>query len=196
MKLKTLATVVGIIAGLLSAIYTCTNLYEKFRIQNKTGDTHVSLIGKMPLISQTIEVHPDSAMAVRVDVSYKIYDTGDIVVESGKTVKLLPFDLSFHQARTSLLVSEAYAQEQKPNGARYSVKTIKYIESSRKLPDETVEETKTYGDGTQEIKLVDPRSGTILKSTQSRIKLSPQQLHTINQSKFNKLIYTQQTTTR
>lgn len=196
MKLKNLATVVGIIAGLLSAIYTCTNLYEKLRVKNKTGDTHVSLIGKTPLISQTIEVHPDSAMAVRVDVSYKIYDTGDIVVESGKTVKLLPFDLSFQQALADVLVPGASAEEQKADGARYSVKTIKYIESTRKLPNEMLEETKTYGDGTQEVKVVDLRSGAILKNTQSKIKLSPQQLKKINQSRFNKLIYTQQTTTR
>lgn len=196
MKLGTVATVVGIVAGLLSAVYTCTNLYEKFRVRNKTGDTHIALISKTPLIAQTIEVHPDSAMAVKVDVSYRIYETGDIIVESGRTVKLLPFDLTFQQALADSLISTAYAQEQSTNSAQYRVKTIKYIETSRKLPNEMIEETKIYGDGTHEIKLIDPRSGSIVKNTQSKITLTPQLIQQINQSNFNKIIYTQQTPTR
>jgi len=197
MNLKTVATVVGIVAGLLSAAYTCPNLYEKFRVKNRTGETRIILADQTPLISQTIEVHPDSAaMAVKVSVSYKIYDTGDILVESGKTRRLLPFELSFLQDPAGLLISNAYAEEQTANGARYNVKTMKYIESTRKLPNNTLEETKTYGDGTQEIKLVDPRSGDVLQNTQNKIKLSPQQKRQISQSKFNKMIYTKQTTTR
>jgi hypothetical protein len=196
MKLGIVATVVGIVAGLLSAVYTCTNLYEKLSVRNKTGDTHIALTSKTPLIAQTIEVHPDSAMAVKVDVSYKIYETGDIIIESGKIVKLLPFDLTFQQALADSLISTAYAQDPNTAGARYKVKIIKYIESSRKMPSNMIEETKTYGDGTQEVKLVDPRSGSVVESTQIKIQLSPQQMQQINHSSYNKMIYTQQSTTR
>lgn len=197
MKLGTLATVVAIMGGLLSAAYTGTNLYEKYRAKNKTEKTRYILFDQVPLISQMIEVHPDSAaMAVKVSVSYKIYDTGDILIESGKTKKLLPFELAFQQDPAGLFISNAYAEEQRVNGARYNVKTIKFIETSRKLPNNVLEETKTYEDGTQEINLVDPRSGDVLQNTQNKIKLSSQQKQRINLSKFNKMIYTKQTITR
>lgn len=195
MKLGTVATVVGIVAGLLSTVYTCTNLFEKLKVKSKTGDTHIALTSKTPLIAQTIEVHPDAAMAVKVDVSYKIYETGDIVIESGKTVKLLPFDLTFQHALADILIPSVHAQEKSAVAVQYRVKMIKYIESSRKLPDDMIEETKIYSDGMKEIKIVDPRIGSIVTKTQSTIKLSPQQVQQINKSGFNKVIYTQQSTT-
>ncbi len=190
-KIGKITAVIGIVTGVLAVLHSSYDFYEKVTIKNHVEKTNTDLIGQEPVIAKTIVIEPQSKVKMRVDVSFKIFKTGDIIIESGSTRKFLPFALDYKSASADWLVRSAFAQDsaQTISGTKYRVKTVKYTETTKKLNANTIEEKRTYEDGTVEIKQIDVRSNDILRTTTYTVKLTPREKAVIRKSQFTKDVF-------
>jgi hypothetical protein len=191
-KIKQITAVIGVVAGILAVLHSSNDLYEKFKFRNHVENVNAELIGQKPVLAKTIVIEPQNKVKMRVDVSFKIFKTGDIIVESGMTRKFLPFALDYKSASVDWLVQSAFAQEaalQTISGTKYKVNIIKYIETTTKLNANTIEEKKKFEDGTVEVKHIDLRSNEILQTTSNTVKLTPKEKAEIRKSQFTKEVF-------
>jgi hypothetical protein len=191
-KITKITAMIGVVTGILAVLHSSYDLYDKFTLKNHVEKTNIDLIGQKPVLAKTIVIEPQSKMRMRVDVSFKIFKTGDIIIESGNTRKFLPFALDYRSASADWPVRSAFAQEMAPrtiDGTKYKVRTVKYIETTTKLNANTIEEKRTFEDGTVEIKQIDIRSNEILKKTSDTVKLTPREKARIRKSQFTKEVF-------
>jgi hypothetical protein len=191
-KIKQITAVIGVVAGILAVLHSSNDLYEKFKFRNHVENVNAELIGQKPVLAKTIVIEPHNKVKMRVDVSFKIFKTGDIIVESGMTRKFLPFALDYKSASADWLVQSAFAQEaalQTIGGTKYKVNIIKYTETTTKLNANTIEEKKKFEDGTVEVKHIDLRSNEILQTTSNTVKLTPKEKAEIRNSQFTKEVF-------
>jgi hypothetical protein len=190
-KVKQITTMIGIITGVLAILHSSYDLYQKYTIRSHVESMSAVVIDQKPVLAKTIVIEPQTKAKVKVDVSFKIFKTGDIIIESGATRKYLPFALDYQTARADWLVKSAFADEvnRTINGTKYKVRSIKYIEVTEKKDPNTLEETKKFEDGTVEVKRIDLRSNEIVSTISNTVKLTPTEKTEIRRSQFSKEVF-------
>ncbi|MGD8514148.1 MAG: hypothetical protein PVF52_00935, partial [Granulosicoccaceae bacterium] len=89
-----------------------------------------------PLVVESVEIQPVSDLALRVEVTVKIYKTGDILVESGNRRQYIPFRLASNAIARNGLIRTAFAAEtQLIDGVEYEVRVLRYLETVERLAD-------------------------------------------------------------
>ncbi|MDP1992327.1 MAG: hypothetical protein Q8K00_15060 [Syntrophales bacterium] len=97
-----------------------------------------------------------------VDMRLSIYDAGDIFVEYGNDSQWFPFPLQQRMAVVQF-ISSAYAGQPSPPPKG----TGQYTQSD-KLVGNTIERTRSYGDGTKEVYTININTGEILNQKKTQ----------------------------
>ena len=97
-----------------------------------------------------------------VDMRLSIYDAGDIFVEYGNDSQWFPFPLQQRTAAVQFIPS-AYAGQPPPPPKG----TGQYTQSD-KLVGNTIERTRSYGDGTKEVSTININTGEILNQKKTQ----------------------------
>ena len=190
--LKKISIVIGILVGTLAIGNGVVDLIERLVvIPDKNETMHLALITQSPIFSETVEIQPDPKLALRMDINVKIYKTGDIIIESGDTIKLLPFDLlSQHGSHSSFMSAMAAELSQRTiNGKTYDIIELRFVEAKKILSNGNLEQERIYEDGTVETKIIDIRSNKILETKTTTNQLSESEVATIQESRFKKKVY-------
>jgi|APSaa5957512622_1039677.scaffolds.fasta_scaffold55236_3 hypothetical protein len=190
--LKKISIIVGILVGTLAIGNGVVDLIERLVvIPDKNETMHLALVTQSPIFSETVEIQPDPKLALRMDINVKIYKTGDIIIESGDTIKLLPFDLlSQYGSHSSFMSAMAAELSQRTiNGKTYDIIELRFVETRKILPDGNLEQERIYEDGTVETKIIDIRSNKILETKTTTNQLSESEVATIQESRFKKKVY-------
>jgi hypothetical protein len=134
-NIKPVSITLGILAGSAGLTNSGYNLYKNFVFTPKqNAEYKQTLIKQEPLIVEMVEIHPDPNMVMSVEVTVKIFKTGDILVESGNRREIIPFRLHNRIAMLDSLFPAAYAAEKTTiDGTEYDIVTIRFIE---KITDE------------------------------------------------------------
>ena len=111
-----------------------------------------------------------------VDMRLSIYDAGDIFVEYGQDSQWFPFPLQQRMAVEEFIPS-AYAGQSPPPPKG----TGQYTQSD-KLVGNTIERTRSYGDGTKEVYTININTGEILN--QKKTQGSPLKVMDVQVYKF------------
>ena len=194
LSLKTVSITLGILAGSAGLTNSGFNLYKNFIAEpNRNVEYNQTLFEQEPLIIEIVEIHPDPKMAMTVEVTVKIYGTGDILVESGSKREIIPFRL--HDRRTAMLdtlMPIAWAGETATiDGVEYEVETVRFIETITNEGNNRQRRVRRFADGTVETSLIDIRNNTVLETNSEKVTLSEDELKTIEKSPYKKKIYKQ-----
>ena len=190
--LKKISIIVGILVGTLAVANGIADLVQRLVIvPDKNQEMHIALFSETPIFSETIEIQPDSKVAIRMDINIKVYRTGDIVIESGDTLKFLPFDMLAQNESKSSFMSAMAAEvtQRKIDGKTYDIKELRFIESKKILPDGNLEQVRIYEDGTVETKVINIRSNKILETKNTTRQLSETERAEVAKSRFKKKVY-------
>lgn len=188
---------IGIIIGILVSVIALANsgieIYEKtINMPRENIEINTRLAGLTPIFSKSIIVKPSESIDMSINVSFRVFDTGDVIIESGSTRKLIPFDLGQEDIASNFLINSAYAETL--GAPSFSDKSkpsvsLKYIESSEIKADGNLHETRTYEDGSIEEKTIDLGTNKILHRETRKESLSNEQLEAINKSTYTQEIY-------
>ena len=81
MALKELSLTLGVLAGTAGVTNGGYTLYNNFVVQPDINQEYnIALMQETPLVSETVELQPDVSLAMRVEVTVKIYKNGTIFV--------------------------------------------------------------------------------------------------------------------
>jgi hypothetical protein len=191
MALKEVSIVLGIMAGTAGIANSGYGLYNNFIVKpSKNAEYNRNLMMETPLVVETVEIQPVTDLAMRVEVTVKIFKTGDILVESGNRRQYIMFKLSNDTAVLDKFITTAVASEtQQAQGVDYDLIEMRYLESVKLLPDNNMERVRTYADGSVETSIIDMRSNQVLKTTNSQKTLSDNQRKAIEASPYKKKIF-------
>ena len=127
---------------------------------------------------------------MRVEVTVKVFKTGDILVESGSRRQFIPFKLASNSVALNAIIGTAIASEtQLIDGVEYDVEVIRYVETVNPLPDNRIKRVRTYQDGNVETSVIDIRSNQVLETTMVQKTLTDTERKAIETSPYKKKIF-------
>ncbi len=190
-SLKSVSIALGILAGSAGLTNSGYNLYRNFVVApNKNAEYNRTLIDQEPLIVEMVEIHPDPEMSMRVEVTVKIFRTGDILVESGTRREIIPFRLHNRTAMLDSIPPVAWAADTTTiDGVEYEIDTIRFIESTATEGNNIQKRVRKFADGTVETSIIDIRSNTVLKTNIEKVSLTEKELQAIERSPYKKHVY-------
>ena len=191
MALKELSIGLGIMAGSAGIANSSYGLYQNFVVKpSQNADYNRNLMTETPLVVETVEIQPVSDLAMRVEVTVKIFKTGDILVESGNRRQFIPFKISNNAVALDTLIPRALAAEtQVIDGIEYEVKVLRYLETVKPLADNKLQRVRTYADGNVETSVIDMRSNQVLETNTAQKTLTDTELKAIDASPYKKKIF-------
>ena len=125
-----------------------------------------------PLVVESVEIQPVRDIAMRVEVTVKIFKSGDILVESGNRRQYIPFRLTRGEVASNGFISTALAATELVGGVEYNVKVLHYLESVTPLDGNKVQRVRLYDDGTRETSVIDIRSNKVLETKTDKKSLT------------------------
>jgi hypothetical protein len=191
MDLKMLSVGLGITAGSAGIANSGYGLYQSFVVKpSQNAEYNRSLMAETPLIVETVEIRPVSDMAMSVEVTVKIFKTGDILVESGSRRQYIPFKLAENATALNSVIAAAVANEiQLIDGVEYEIKVLHYLESVKSLGDNKMQRVRTFSDGSVETSVIDIRSNQVLESNIMKKPLTDAEKKAIESSPYKKKIF-------
>jgi hypothetical protein len=191
MAVKELSIVLGILAGSAGVTNSGYGLYQNFVVKpSQNAEYNMSLMTETPLVVESVEIQPASDLALRVEVTVKIYKTGDILVESGNRRQYIPFRLASNAIARNGLIRTAFAAEtQLIDGVEYEVRVLRYLETVERLADNKMQRVRTYADGNIETSIIDMRSNKVLETNAEHKELTETERKAIEASPYKKKIY-------
>lgn len=196
MALKELSIGLGIMAGTAGIANSGYGLYQNLVVKpSRNVEYNLALMTETPLMVETVEIQPISDMAMRVEVTVKIFKTGDILVESGNRRQFIPFKLASNSVAMNAIIGTAFASEtQLIDGVEYDIEVLRYIETVKPLPDNRIERMRTYQDGKVETSVIDIRSNQVLETTTMQKTLTDAERKAIEASPYKKKTFIPRTT--
>jgi len=196
MALKELSIGLGIMAGTAGIANSGYGLYQNLVVKpSRNVEYNLALMTETPLMVETVEIQPISDMAMRVEVTVKIFKTGDILVESGSRRQFIPFKLASNSVAMNAIIGTAFASEtQLIDGVEYDIEVLRYIETVKPLPDNRIERMRTYQDGKVETSVIDIRSNQVLETTTMQKTLTDAERKAIEASPYKKKTFIPRTT--
>ena len=83
--MKTLSIGFGILVSAIAILNGAFDLYKKYyALPTRNESLNIALVEKEPIFSKTVEIKPDNQMDMRIKVSFRIFETGDMIIESGE----------------------------------------------------------------------------------------------------------------
>ena len=191
MNLKTISITLGILAGSAGLTNSGFNLYKNFVVQpDMNAKYNQSLLNQEPLIIEMVEIQPDPGMAMNVEVTVKIFRTGDILVESGTKREIIPFKMHTRTAMLDMLVPSAWAGETTLiDGKEYEIVTLKFIEKITDEGNNRQKRVRKFEDGTVETSIIDIRNNTVIETKTENIALTEEDSAALLKSPYKKKIY-------
>ena len=191
MNIKTISIAIGILAGTAGFTNSGYNLYKNFVIQpGINAEYNKSLLTMEPLVIEMVEIQPDPGMAMNVEVTVKIFKTGDILVESGSKREIIPFRMHTRTAMLDSPVSTAWAGETVTlDGKEYDVEVVKFIENLSNEGNNRQKRVRIFENGTRETSKIDIRSNTVIETISETIDLTETDKQAILKSPYKKKIY-------
>ena len=191
MNLKTISIAIGIMAGSAGLTNSGYNIYKNFVVEpGRNVEYNKVLLTQEPLIIEMVEIQPDPGMSMNVEVTVKIFKTGDILVESGSKREIIPFRMHTRTAMLDSLISSAWAQETvSADGKEYEVVIVKFIEKISDEGDNRQKRIRKFDDGTQETSIIDIRNNTVIETKTENIKLSEADKAALLKSPYKKKIF-------
>ena len=170
------------------AVTICTRILLLPQVSN--AEYNRSLLNQVPLIVEMVEIQPDPGMAMRVEVTLKVFKTGDILVESGNRREFIPFRLYNQRAMLDIILPSAYAADTTTiDGVEYEVENIGLIESTSEVEPGRLKRVRKYADGTVETSLIDMRTNKVLETHTEKVILSEKERQEIERSPYKKKIF-------
>lgn len=190
-SLKSVSIALGILAGSAGLTNSGYNLYRNFVVTpNRNAEYNRTLVDQEPLIVEMVEIQPDPNLSMRVEVTVKIFRTGDILVESGTKREIIPFRLHNRTAMLDNLLPVAWAADTTTiDGVEYEIETIRFIESVAAEGDNMQKRVRKFADGTMETSIIDIRSNTVLETNTEKVSLTEKELQAIERSPYKKRVY-------
>jgi hypothetical protein len=191
MALKELSIGLGIMAGTAGIANSSYGLYQNMVVKpSQNVEYNLALMTETPLVVETVEIQPVSDMAMRVEVTVKVFKAGDILVESGSRRQFIPFKLASNSMALNAIISTAIASEtQLIDGVEYDVEVMRYVEMVNPLPDNKIKRVRTYQDGNVETSVIDIRSNQVLETTTVQKTLTDAERKAIEISPYKKKIF-------
>ncbi|MGD8999575.1 MAG: hypothetical protein PVF75_04100 [Granulosicoccaceae bacterium] len=188
MALKELSIGLGILAGSAGVTNSGYGLYQNFVVEpSRNAEYNMALMTETPLLVESVEIQPVSDLAMRVEVTVKIFKTGDILVESGNRRQYIPFRLASDAVAQNSLIRAAFAAEtQLIDGVEYEVKILRYLETVKPLADNKMQRVRTYADGNVETSIIDMRSNKVLETNTVHKELTETERKAIEASPYKK----------
>jgi hypothetical protein len=185
--MKKFSIILGILVTITALLNGGYDVFEKFYGEPKDNQRlNLILANLVPVISQEVNIEPTSNSSVSVNVKFKLYKTGDVILEYGTVRDLI--SLPIKTAFTGSLISSAFANEPSDE-KKYKVITVRYTEQTIINENDQLEETVTYEDGTVEKKTINPKSNKILDIARTQKALLPEEKAEIMNSPFRKMDY-------
>ena len=190
-SMKGVSIALGILAGTAGMANSGYNLYKNFVVApSLNAEYNRSLLNQVPLIVEMVEIQPDPGMAMRVEVTLKVFKTGDILVESGNRREFIPFRLHNQRAILDIILPSAYAAETTMiDGVEYEVENIRFVESTTEVEGGRLKRVRKYADGTVETSLIDMRSNKVMETHTQKAILSEKERQEIERSPYKKRVF-------
>ena len=190
-SMKGFSIALGILAGTAGMTNSGYNLYKNFVVApNLNAERNRSLLNQIPLIVEMVEIQPDPGMAMRVEVTLKVFKNGDILVESGNRREFIPFRLHNQRAMLDIILPSAYAAETTMiDGVEYEVENIRFVESTTEVEGGRLKRVRKYADGTVETSLIDMRSNKVTETHTEKALLSEKERQEIERSPYKKKVF-------
>lgn len=192
MWLKNFSVAIGILAGTAGVTNSGLGIYRQLVVEPRRNEQYNrSIIKETPLLAETVEIEPDPGIAMRVEVTVKVFKTGDILVESGAKRRFIPFKLEAIAASLNPLAAVALAAEETTviDGVEYEVEVLKYIETTKILPNNRLQRVRKFADGTVETAVIDMRSNNVLETKTEKSSLTDAEKQAIEKSVYKKRIF-------
>ena len=192
MALKELSLTLGVLAGTAGVTNGGYTLYNNFVVQPDINQEYnIALMQETPLVSETVELQPDVSLAMRVEVTVKIYKNGTIFVESGSRRQYIPFTLAGDNLAQNSFFPRAYACDNiLIDGVSYDVEEVKYTETLTPTAKDRVTRVRIFADGTVESSVIDIRSNEVVDLQTLTRTLTEEELASIRSSPYKKKIFT------
>lgn len=192
MALKELSITLGILAGSAGVTNGGYTMYKNFvSIPAENAEYNQSLMTQTPLLVESVEIQPVTNIAMRVEVTVKIFKTGDILVESGSTRQFIPFSLDKQHASLGGLLSTAHAGETTMlGGVEYEVTVLKYTETTSMLDKDRMQRIRVFADGKVETSIINIRSNEVVDTREETRALTDDERDRIEASPYRKKIFT------
>ena len=192
MALKELSLTLGVLAGTAGVTNGGYTLYHNFVVEpDNNAEYNLTLMDETPLVSETVELQPDASLAMRVEVTVKIYRNGTILVESGSHRQFIPFSLTANTLAMNGFFPAAYAGESiELDGISYDVEEVKYTESITPAGKDRLTRVRIFADGMLETSIIDIRSNQVLELKTLTRPLTDEEGVAIGTSPYKKKIFT------
>ena len=195
MGLKAFSIALGILAGTAGVTNSGIGIYQKMVVTPERNEAHNrAILEQTPLLVETVEIRPDPTMAMRAEVTIKVFPNGDILVESGARRRFIPLRLDTAPINYGSLVRSAFAGEQDEtvvDGVTYTVETLRYIEKTELIGDNRMRRVRKFSDGTIETSIIDMRSNMVQDTHTEKIQLTDAERLEIEKSPYKKTIFTE-----
>lgn len=193
MWIKNFSVAIGILAGTAGVTNSGMGIYRQMVVEPRRNEQYnLSIMKQNPLLVETVEIQPDPGIAMRVEVTVKVFKTGDILVESGTKRRFIPFKLEAITQALSPLGAVAFAAEEGTtiiDGVEYEVEILKYIEATETLPNSRLRRVRKFADGTVETAVIDMRSNSVLETKSEKRSLTDAEKQAIEKSVYKKRIF-------
>ena len=191
MALKELSLTLGVLAGTAGVTNGGYNLYHNFvTVPDINVEFNTSLMNEIPLLVETVELEPVSNMAMRVEVTVKVYKNGTILVESGSHRQYIPFQLTGHKVALSGFFPAVFAGEKIIiDGVSYDLEVLKYIESAASVNKDRIKRVRIFANGDIETSLIDIRSNQVVETETSNRALTDEERVKIDTSSYKKKVF-------
>lgn len=192
MALKELSLTLGVLAGTAGVTNGGYALYNNFVVEPDVNQEYnLAFMNETPLVSETVELQPDVGLAMRVEVTVKIYKNGTILVESGTRRQFIPFTLTGDILALNGFFPAAYAGENiVVDGVSFDVEELKYTETVSPTANDRVTRVRIFADGTVESSVIDIRSNQVIDLKTMTRPLTDEERASIRSSAYKKKIYT------
>lgn len=191
MALKELSITLGILAGSAGVTNGGYTLYQNFvAVPAENAEYNQSLLTQTPLLVESVEIQPVADIAMRVEVTVKIFKTGDILVESGSTRQFIPFSLAKQHAALGGLMKVAHAAETTLiDGVEYEVQVLRYTETTSMLSRDRMQRVRVFADGQVETSVINIRSNEVIETRTESKTLGEEERARIEASPYKKKIF-------
>jgi hypothetical protein len=182
----------AILVSVTAILDSAYRFYETYKRGEHTKERYLALINQTPLFAQDVVIEPHATINSQISVSFKLYKSGDIFVESGSKRELIDFPFADNDRGLGFLVSSAYGADEWfviVDGTKFAAENIKYIESQKLIDPNKIEETKTFENGAVETKVIDIKSNETLELKRSKITLTPDQQREISEKGFKRTTF-------
>ena len=193
MGLKTFSIALGILAGTAGVTNSGIGIYQKTVVTPGQNEAYNRTILKQtPLLVETVEISPDPTMAMRAEVTIKVFPTGDILVESGARRRFIPLRLDKAPVNHAFLIRRAMAAELGEtvvDGVTYQIETVRYIERTELIGDDQMRRVRKFSNGTVETSVIDMRANIIKDTHTEKVTLTDAERLEIEKSPYKKTIF-------